>query len=291
MTVGQTYDTFNESPYLTVAEYKNAPTALGVSNLVVGGNSAAQDAELGNVIMRASSYMNEYFNQNLVASTNTETQRVRVTPQGFLSIHPFNSYIVALTALQYGTDPLNLTTLPDPSQVWFEQQQILVPLYQTSFSTSGPLSFGFPPSTNSQIFVKYTYVSGFVNTLATGTSGASVLTVADGTGIQAGASMTVWDGASTEQVTVASSYVFGSSTVPLVAPLAYSHASVAVGNMPDAVKQACILITSAFIKRRGDSAMVMGNSARPGGRAPGAEMYGDDIRLALDMVDKFRRIR
>ena len=57
MTTGITPDTFYEQSYLTVAEYKDAPTSIDFDNLVVGGNGAAQDAELARVILRASSYM------------------------------------------------------------------------------------------------------------------------------------------------------------------------------------------------------------------------------------------
>jgi hypothetical protein len=45
MAVGITPDTSNENPYLTVQEYKDAPTSIDYNNLVVGGNQAAQDAE------------------------------------------------------------------------------------------------------------------------------------------------------------------------------------------------------------------------------------------------------
>jgi hypothetical protein len=72
MAVGITPDISNENPYISVAEYKNAPTAINYDMLVVGGNAAAQDAELAEVILRASSYMNEYLNQNLVATQYTE---------------------------------------------------------------------------------------------------------------------------------------------------------------------------------------------------------------------------
>lgn len=291
MSVGITYDTFNEASYLTAEEYKNAPTALDITNLVVGGNQDAQDAELRNVIRRASSYMNEYFNQNLVAAENVETQRIRVTPDGFLALHPFNSPVIALTNLQYGTMPTNLTTLPDCSQVWFENQQVIVPLYQNVYSSQGPLAFGFPPSTSSRIYVKYTYIAGFVNTLCTGTAGDSNLTVADGTGVMAGQNLTIYDSAKSETVTVADTYVFGSTTVPLTSPLTKTHTGVAFGNLPGAIKEACILITSAFIKRRGDQALTMMTTTRPSGMQQGAQLYGDDIRLALDMVDKYRRVR
>lgn len=291
MSIGITNDTFREAPYLTVAEYKNAPTALDINNLVVGGDQAAQDAELTNVISRASSYMDEYLNQNVVASTIVETQRTRVTSEGFLAIHPFKSPVVALIDLQYGTMPTGLTSLSDPSQSWFENQQIIVPLYQSLWSSQGPLQFGFPSSSSARIFIKYTYVAGFVNTLTSGTATQSTMTVTDGTGIVPGQTLTIYDGSKTETVTVASTYVFGSATVPLVAPLAYTHAVVACSSLPDAIKQACILITSAFIKQRGDSSMTMMATTRPSGAQQGAQLYGDDIRLALDMVDKYRRVR
>ena len=128
MAVGITPDTTRENAYLTVQEYKDAPTSIDYNNLVVGGNQAAQDAELANVILRASSYMNEYLNQNLVADQYTETQRVRVNGQGFVALHPNNSPIVSLSAFNYGADPNYLFALPDCSKAWFENQELIIPL-------------------------------------------------------------------------------------------------------------------------------------------------------------------
>lgn len=291
MAVGFTNDTFNESPYITVGEYKNAPTSIDWNNLVEGGNEDAQDAELANVIMRASSYMNEYFNQSLVADQITETKRVRVTPQGWISLHPDNSNIIALTDFQYGTNPNSLTAYPDCSQAWFEKQQIILPLYQNTMSSSGPLSFGFPPSNRSIIFTKYTYIAGFPVTRVTGTSGESSVTVLDGTGILAGMRLTIADGAISEQVTVASTYEFGSTIVPLVNPLVFDHDNAPIDCLPDVVKQACILLTTAFIKIRGDQSMTLIATTRAGSEVDGSSLYGREIKLALDMVDKFRRVR
>jgi len=287
---------FNELSYLTVAEYKNAPTAIDIDNLVVGGNSNAQDAELKNVIARASSFMDEYLNQNLNAQTVIETQRTRFTPEGFIALHPNNDPIISLQSFQYGSTPNNLVTLTDCSTVWFENQQIIIPVSQmsTSYSTQGPLSFGGGGSSRNQIFVEYTYTAGYVNNLiSSATATQSTMTVQDGTGIVAGMKMKIYDGASSENVTVASSYTYGSTTVPLASALSYSHVSgIAFGNLPNAIKQACILVTTALIKVRGDSSMVMNVTVNPtrSGNAT-QNMVGDEIGLALKMVDLYRRIR
>ena len=63
---------FSSGAYLTIAEYKNAPTAIDYSNLVNGGTSAQQDAELSTVIQRASSFIDIYVNQPLIAQNFTE---------------------------------------------------------------------------------------------------------------------------------------------------------------------------------------------------------------------------
>jgi hypothetical protein len=294
MTTGITPLTFNEKSYITIAEYKSAPTAQQTSNLVVGGNEAAQDAELAAVILRASSFMDEYLNQNLVATQTVETQRIRMTPQGYISLHPNNNPILALVSFQYGSDPNNLQTLTDPSTAWFENSQVIIPLSQlaTTYTSQGPLAFG-GTSPFTQIFTKYTYISGYVNTTAGAASaGATTITVTDGTGIIAGQQYLLTDGSKTERVTVASNYTFGSTTVPLVSALAYTHlAGASFSNMPGAIKQACILLTTAFLKVRGDSAMMMSMTQRPVGQVVGSDLYGSNIKIALDMIDKYRRVR
>jgi hypothetical protein len=290
-----TQQAFNENPYLTIAEYKNAPTAIDIDNLVVGGNSGAQDAELANVILRASSFMNEYLNQNLNASTQIENQRTRMNSQGYLIIHPNNNPIISLQSLSYGTDPNNLIALGDPSKSWFEEQQIIVPLSQLAltYSSQGALSFGVGAAPRQQMFVTYQYTSGYANNLiATATATQSTLTVQTADGIVAGMTLRISDGASSERVVVASTYTYGSTTVPLTAALTYTHASgVTIGNLPSTIKQACILITTAFLKMRGDNSLTMNITTQPNGNVSGATMYGGDIQTALTMLDLYRRIR
>jgi len=295
MTTGVTALTgFFENPYLTIAEYKNAPTSIDFDNLVVGGNSGAQDAELGRVILRATSYLNEYLNQDLTAQSITETQRVRFNNQGYISLHPNHNPIISLSSFEYGSTPNNLTTLTDPSTCWFENQQVIIPVSdsQLTYSSQGPLSFG-GVGARTPVFVKYTYVAGYVNTtIVTATATQSTLTVTSGAGFIAGESYRIYDGASSETITVASTYTFGSTTVPLTSALAFTHAAgVAIGNMPSAIKQATILATTAFIKARGDNSLTMAVTTSASGNISGAQRFGSDLALALDMVSLYRRIR
>jgi hypothetical protein len=297
MAVGITPDTSNENPYITVAEYKQAPTALNISTLVAGGNQAAQDAELAQVILRASSYMNEYFNQNLVADEYTETQRIRFSNSGgYFALHPYNAPIVSLSSFEYGANPNQLNALGDCSTAWFEGQQIIIPGNQIgwNYTSQGPLGFGANMGQGNWTFTKYTYVAGYVNTIinAPTITGDSTLIVDDPTGIIAGQHYRIFDGANSERVTVSDNYVYGSSTVTLQSPMLYPHlAGAAFGNLPTALKQACILITGAFIKMRGDSSTTMAYTTSPSGNVAGSVRYGSDIAVALDMVNKFRRIR
>lgn len=295
MTIGLNPSTpFNEPSYITVAEYQNAPTAIDYNNLVSGGNQLAQDAELYNVISRASSFMNEYLNQSLSASTVTEQQRTRVTPQGNLAVHPFNSPVISLSSFRYGANPNQLVTLSDCSQAWFEDEQIIIPLSQFPTTSQGPLSFGGNAPSRTQIFCIYTYIAGFVNSyINVATAGQTSLTVTDASGFQANGIYRISDGAGSESIVIASSYVYGSTTLPLVSALSYTHANgVAVGSLPTTIKQACILVTTAFLKVRGDASMTMQLTSSPN-RAVGnaMQLYGSEMASAITMLDLYRRIR
>jgi hypothetical protein len=295
MATGVTVDTFSEQSYLTVQEYKNAPTSIDYDNLVVGGNANAQDAELKNVILRASSFMDEYLNQNVVANRTTETQRVRLNNSGYIALHPNRSPVVSLESFYYGGAPTNLIPVNDPSQCWFEEQQIIIPLSQmaTTWSSQGPLAFGAGIGGSNQIFAKYTYVAGYANTtIVSGTAAASSIVVANPAGIIPGEMLRISDGANSETVYVSSTYTYGNATVTLAAPLLYTHATgAAIGNLPNAIKEACILITTAFIKVRGDNSLTMNITTVPQAGIQGSARYGGEIQMALDMVNKYRRIR
>jgi hypothetical protein len=294
-TAVQTNTQWGGFSYISIDEYKNAPTAIDYSNLVVGGTQAQQDAELSTVIARASSWIDVHCNQTLVARSINETKRTRINPQGNIIIHPDQNPLLAVTSFQYGIDPNNLITAPDCSVMWLEPSEFIYPASQTqlSYSSMGPLSFGFTPTVRSQIYTKYTYVGGYVNTLVNGTAGQSTITVADNTGILAGDNLSIYDGAYTEVVNVSNSYVYGSSlTIPLQAPLQYNHSNytASLSGLPDAIKQAAILVTTDFLKVRGDNSLTMNVTTRASSGPSVQSIIGSDLALAEELLRPFRRV-
>lgn len=285
------------TPYLTVAEYKQAPTAIDYDNLVVASSDpAVQDAELANNIARASSWIDTYCNQVLAATVEVEQQRVRLRPDGMISVHPSYWPVVAVTSFAYGLTPNDLVAYPDPSQGWIEKQEFILPYTSANilYSSQGPLQFGMPAVPRAETYCKYTYISGYANTLlsASALAGATSITVQDATGIVAGSRMTIYDGASTETIIVGANYTFGSTTVPLASGLVYAHNSgVSVSALPPAVKEAAILATTAMLKVRGDYSLVMQQTSSVGSIGHQAAGVAPDLELAKELLAPFRRIR
>jgi len=212
-------------------------------------------------------------------------------------ISPDYNNVVALNSLSYGVVPTNMVAVTDGAlqSCWFEKSQIVFPLSQVglTYSSQGPLSFGFPPATRSRIYAAYNYCAGFCNGLiSTATAGQSSFTMIDPIGLTAGTVVTIYDGANTEQVVVSPSYVYGSSTVAITSTLKYSHASgVAVGNMPQAIKEAAILATTDFLKVRGDNSLTMAITTRANAGPAAGSVFGSDLELAKQLLAPFRRMR
>ena len=286
------------TPYLTTDEYRNAPTSIDIDNLVFNSSDPDdQNSELANVIARASSWIDTYCNQILGATQETETQRARISPDGTIKFHPRYNPVIALTDFWYGNPSNNLIQAQDCSVAWIENQQIIFPYVSQSsyFTSQGPLQFGFPSSAGTLVYLKYTYVNGYPNTLiATATALASSLTVTSGTGITAGDQLKIYDGMYSENVTVASTYVFGSTTVPLTSPLLYSHsAGVSISALPPAIKEAAILATTAMLKVRGDNSLTMAVGTLPSqATTPQVQAsISDDMSMAMALLAPYRRIR
>jgi len=283
------------TPYLTVEEFKNAPTAIDIDNLVFNSQDPdVQDSELANTIARASSWIDTFCNQVLAATYESEQQRTRYTPaDGSIRFHPRYSPVVALTQFNYGYPP-SLMSLADVSNAWIEDQEIIIPNATIGTWTSqGPLQFGVGTGTRNEVFIKYTYVAGYANTeIVEAVEGELQVTVKNGLGILGGQMLKIYDGQYSENVTVADDYEFGDPIVTLKYPLVYDHAAgVSISALPPAVKEAAILVTTAFLKTRGDSSMSMLATTTPGTSLPNADKVGEEIAMAMQLLQPYRRVR
>ena len=239
--------------------------------------------------------VDQYCNQILGATQDTEQQRNRIKSDGTIRFHPKYNPIIALLSFSYGADPNSLVAATDCSKAWLEEGEVIFPYasLSASYSSQGPLSFGMPSTPGHELFLRYSYVNGYANsTIASATASANSLTVTNSTGIVAGQSLKIYDGLYSENITVDSSYTFGSTTIPLTSSLLYTHnTGVAISAMPAAIKEATILATTAFLKVRGDNSLVMDISTRGSEAGAAAKNIASDLGLAQELLKPFRRIR
>lgn len=282
------------TPYLTNAEYKQAPTAVDVDDLVGGGSEAVNDQELSNVIARASSMIDAYCGQVLAATQDTESFRARISRDGFLRVHPRYWPIVSVVSGSYGSFPNQLTPL-DPTTSWIEQMAIVFPLQGFGTSFFGPIQFGGIYQPNMEQFVNLTYVNGYANTVLADDISAldTVLPVSDLTGFVPNQQFMIYDGSSTEILRVSSAWVptTGAGDLTLEVACKFAHLKgVSVSALPPAVKQAAIYMVNSLLKARGNSAIVMG-SLTPGYVQQGSASGDADLDAAKKILEPYRRVR
>lgn len=281
-------------PYLTIDEYKQAPTSVDVDDFVGGGSLALNDVELGNVLARASSWIDSHCGQVLSSTVDTETFRCRASRDGFLRVHPRYWPITAVVAASFGSSPQALQTL-DVTTAWIESETVVFPLVLSNVAFLGQIQFSRNYQVLAEQFVSMTYVNGYANALSTSSTlaGVSSLPVSELAGFTPNTKFTVFDGVNTEILTVASTFVSssGAGTVTLAAPTVYPHGiGMSVSALPPAVKQACIYMTNVILKSRGNSALVMTGltASQIIGNNP---LVASDYGMAVDLLRPFRRIR
>lgn len=284
----------SRTPYLTAAEYQTAPTAVDLSALDVTSSSpTAQTAALIRKIAGASSWADRICHQVLAATLDVEQARVRVNRNGVARMPLRFKPILEVDTVSVGLRPSQMTALPasNAADVVIDFHGIVdIPVLGVSYGTGsappGQLSVGDEP------LVQVSYVNGYPNTvLASGVAaGVSSITVTSALGVYPGTTLTVYDGANTEPVTVASTYTTG-TILPLSAPLAFPHAAgISVSALPPAVKEAVICLTSALIKTRGSEAIVMADIGSEPSKQAASEPGGlEDVAVATDLLSDFIR--
>lgn len=226
-------------PHVSPPEFIAYPNYLDLDDLVPGGNSAAQTAELVNTLRRASALADSYCRRKLRATTITQTVKAR-RANGYAFVikgAPFISW----SSITYTVPECAITT-PTPVDItspYLDEGKWRIP------------SWGLPAG-YTRVELTVTYVAGFpVTSLSSGVAAnAQSINVVDPTGLLPGTAMRFPDPDLEEDITVGTGYVPGSTAVPLSSPLLNAHASgVAVDALPQDAHEAVILWTMGLLAR------------------------------------------
>jgi hypothetical protein len=301
----QTYG--NKIPYLTNDEYQRAPTAIDIANLVSGGPQS-QSVALTETIARASSWIDQYVTGSawgtLCATLNVENAEVWGNRSGQIIVHPKLWPILEVQSFSYAVPGAAATSssITPQGNIWIEPSRFIVQPnatygFNTQMVNAGYTNYqgnAWPVGITTQGYLcQWSYVNGFPNTTnsASVAAGAASINVVSGLGIYPGTQLTIYDAPQDETVVVASNYLPDTEVIPLVSPTLYAHnAGVSITNLPPAVKEAAILLTTAIVKQRGSGALIahdMGAISMVD--HGGLQGSASDIGLASEMLDNFRQ--
>jgi len=289
--VTTTVPPFYANSYLTVQEYKESPTALDARTLVPDRPGTTQDEQLAGLIQQASRFLDNMARQELYASVQTQSDDVRVNRQGFAVLHAQQDRATQVTGFAWGMSPTSLTALSTvtPTQYLIQDNRILFSLSPAgNLSWVGGLNVGMPVNTRN-LYVRWSYIAGWCTTVLSGAAavGATSVTVADPSGLYPGAAVRVAQGSQAEQVTVAGSWVYGQATVPLTAPLTYGYdQGSGVSNVPDDIRRATVMATSAYIKARKSGGFVLGGVSGTVDQTTDQQV-GSDLAQAREIAQRY----
>ncbi len=297
------------TPYVTVPELLSAPTGISWSSIPMRQASpAAQIAEQTNICWRATHQVDEYCNQALRATLDTETltgpdARLTVQGNGITTFITERWPVLAVTGGQVSPS----TAFP-PQWQQIPADQFLI--HSPALGFDGSAASGAAGAGASRIEiapgwvgwfagrngyrVEVTYINGWPHTGLTAAVAAGVLEIpvddCTGWAVGGGVSGTFRDGDQTETIRVASASVqSGPGILTLVAPTAFPHAAgIAYTAMPWSVQQATILYATSLALLRG--AMAVTAQALPGSQSQGGKGAEDIVTEAEVLLDPYRRI-
>lgn len=281
----------NRTPYITVDDYLNAPTGTDTTQLLPGKGSAPNKLAVSGVIERASSAMDTYCQKVLAATVDTQAGSYRIQRDGTIKVPVDNTPLIMVTGVSYGWQPSSLVAMTDLSNLWLDHRTITIPALS---GANPPYPMAYRNASWTSMFVNVSYVNGWYHSVVplAVAKGATSLTPSDVVGAVPNLPFVIYDGENTETVQVAANYVPGAATLTLAAATTKDHqAGVTVSALPPDIRQAALLMTSAFIKKRGGEAIVL--AAMQGGpqrKALGEPGMTSDMKLALDLLKPYRRV-
>lgn len=257
---------FLTGSYITCEEYRAAPTALNTNNLVPGGSQTDQDNELAGIIARGARFLDNTAKQALYATQSSQNETARLDGNGAVVLKARQDRVKSIDTFAYGPNAFNLTSMSTPipaSQYFIEENRILFQLLATGVVWTGSLAFIAQPRYG-ETSVSWTYTAGWVTTrlAAAALLNATSVQVEQATGITPGMFVRIVAGDEQVNTQVATTYTPGSTTVPLATALPAAQAQGAwFGEVPDDVKEACILATTHYIKQRKGAGFTIGSKS------------------------------
>lgn len=265
---------FRAYSYISVSQYRFAPTSVGTMALVPKSQQPQVDSTetLAITIAQASAWMDEFcFHRSdgsFAANVTNEQMWVKVKPnQSAVLICNFKP-ILEVVGLALGPAPGQLQNVSPnvASLLVIGEKTITIPgVFVSGTTTIGnTVLFNGYPSYNGGMLAVYSYITGYPHTtLAVNASaGATSITVNPPTpggtvlsGAYAGTPLTIKDGASTETITL--SQAPSGLVLSLANPLQYAHTipnapdAITVTQLPGDLERACIHLTNVFLKAQG----------------------------------------
>jgi hypothetical protein len=300
------------TPYVVPQTLLTSPTGISWSTIPVMGASAdVQYAAQLNMCMRATAMIDEYCNQPLRATVDTETFhgpggfRCQLKPSGVVRMLTSRSPVLGVVAARWSPTtafPRSWTTI-DPTHLVPERPQMGV--YGTSAPSAaaeGGQGLLMAPGYISwaagreSCEVEVTYTNGWphASITTTATLGSASLVVDDITG-WAGATGIIHDGSTQETISVtsvtpaSSGAVSGPGTLHLATALVAGHATgVMVTTMPGTIIQAGVLLSASQALVRGATATTVQSVS--GGKTSGATGPNDLRDMAYQLLRPYRRV-
>ena len=295
------------TPYITPDILINAPTGISWETIPNYDSTLTEQlAEQTNICWRASHFIDTYCNQPLRSTLDTEevlgpNYRMTIDQHGLVRVISSRWPVTEIVSLQYAASfavPPTWQTIPVTSS--YIEASSAVDGGVSTIAAAGPSAILIAPGYISWAAgrrgyrLQMTYNNGYPHAGITAnvSSGASTITVDDTTGV-VGRYMTVYDGASTETVRVASaSTTTGSGTITLTSPTVFAHAAsiqrpLIISTLPAVVQQAAIFYATYITMTRGVTATTVqsiGGGVSSGG---GSKEMLEDCKSILDA---YRRV-
>lgn len=257
---------FRRTPYISPSDYNQTPTAVATNNLVPGGSSSEQVAELASVISRASDWVDTIcFHKGdgtLAAAPTTDAAWIKPRENGALGLICNFKPILEVDGLAVGYNAQNMQNIGSGAARSITIEEPIIWVQNCNLPTRGA-------SLNGKVYVMWIYVNGYPHTslaenVGEGEEEIKVKPSQPGGvkvyGVYPGTQLTIHDEANTEVILVKE--INGLDLV-LSGPLQYAHSvpkepdTVRVSAIPWTIEQACVSLTSALIKMRGSRAMIM----------------------------------